>query len=232
MRPQGNPDEIKPLPIITIDGSAGVGKSTLAALLSDKLGIPYLNTGAMFRTIALKLGEDALLLDTNALKEKLNDIHFSLSPDKRLLCNGENLPKEIYSEKISALASALATNPIIRENLLLEQRKIGAQGSLVADGRDMGTVIFPNARYKFFLMADPQVRARRRYLQYESQGMKADLEELEKKIRLRDEQDQNRPVAPLKAAEDAIIIDTSDLTLEEVLERMNNVIDPDLLANI
>lgn len=235
MRSQGNSGlnraQNEPSPVIAIDGAAGAGKSTLAGLLSEKLGVPYLNTGAMFRTVALKLGEDALNMDNELLKARLAELDFSLSPvDHQLLCNGEAMDPSIATEKISALASALAKNPVIRARLLQNQRKIAESGPLVADGRDMGTAVFPNARYKFFLKADPKARAMRRFLQYQSQGVEADLEELENLIKKRDEQDESRAAAPLKPAPDAIIIDTTDLALPEVLARLLQAIDPKLLT--
>lgn len=228
MRAERNPGE-GALPVITLDGPSGVGKSTLAALLAERLGAPFLNTGAMFRAAALMLGEDAPGMSDAELLEKLNGIAFSME-NGALLCNGKPLSPEINTEKAGALASALAANPIIRKALADAQRKIAEAGPLVADGRDMGTVIFPSALYKFFLKADPKIRARRRFLQYEAKGVKADLEELEKLIRERDERDQNRPVAPLKPAEDAIIIDTSNLTLPQALEKILHYIDQERLS--
>lgn len=221
------------LPIITIDGPAGVGKSTLAQLLAEKLGIPFLDTGAMFRTLALKLGEEAPNMPDSELRDKFRELRFSLTGSGRntsLLCNGENPGDAIRTEKIGALASALATNPIIRELLLNAQRQIGEQGPLVTEGRDMGTVVFPAARYKFFLKADPAIRARRRFLQYQAKGEQVDLTRLEQLIRQRDEQDLNRAVAPLKAAADAIIIDTSNMDIPQVLDRMSVSLDPALLS--
>lgn len=220
------------LPIITIDGPAGVGKSTIASLMADRLNLPYLNTGSMFRIMALKLGDLANELTAEEMARKFADIEFALEGSGQkteLLCNGENLENAIRNEKISALASTMAQNPALRTQLLLAQRAIASQGPLLTEGRDMGTVVFPNARYKFFLQADPSVRAQRRYLQYLEKGQQASLQELEKLIRQRDEQDQSRLVAPLKAAEDAIIIDTSSLGLPEVLDRMLSHVDVTLL---
>lgn len=213
----------KSLPIITIDGPAGVGKTTLATLLAEKLQIPYLDTGAMFRTLALELGENADQMDGAELLKRVGRLKFSLSgsgKETRLLCNGSELGDAIRNEKIGALASKLAKNPVIRNWLLLEQRDIANSTSLVCEGRDMGTVVFPNAENKFFLEADPLVRARRRFLQYQEKGQSADLKELENSIRQRDDQDRTRSIAPLKAAEDAIIIDTSSLEIPQLLDLM------------
>lgn len=217
------------LPIITIDGPAGVGKSTLAGLLAEKLQIPAFDTGAMFRTLALRLGEDARHMSDSELRNKFNDLRFSLEGsglNTKLLCNGQNPGETIRTEKVGALASSLATRPMIRELLLKAQRQIGGQGPMVTEGRDMGTVVFPEARYKFFLKADPAVRAKRRFLQYQAKGEEADLAQLEQLIRQRDEQDLNREVAPLKAAAGAIIIDTSNLEIPQVLDHMYSFINP------
>lgn len=217
------------LPIITIDGPAGVGKSTLASLLAEKLNMPTLDTGAMFRTLALNLGKEALNMPDSELRDRFNELHFSLAGsglNTKLLCNGKDPGEAIRTEQIGSLASTLAARPAIRELLLKAQREIAAQGPLVTEGRDMGTVVFPEARYKFFLTADPAIRAKRRFLQYQAKGKDADLASLEQLIHKRDEQDRNRPVAPLRAAPDAIVIDTSSLDIPQVLEQMYGFLDP------
>lgn len=225
---------MKHSPVITIDGPAGVGKSTLAALLAEELSIPFLDTGAMFRTLALKLGEKASSLSPAELEKEFSSLNFSLinsGKNTRLLCNGEDPGDAIRTEKIGALASTLATNPAIRQLLLNAQRTIATQGTLVTEGRDMGTVVFPDALYKFFLKADPEIRAQRRFLQYQAKGQAADLKALENMIRSRDEQDEKRAVAPLRPAPDALIIDTSHLDIPELLQLMNESIKPELLKS-
>lgn len=207
-------------PILAIDGPAGVGKTTITAKAAAALGIACMDTGAMFRLIALRLGPTALEMSSDELKRALAGFSFSfagIGPETILYCNGQPAGEEIRSESISSLASSLATRPEIRSRLLEEQRRLGKICPLAADGRDMGTVVFPDAAFKFFLDASPEIRARRRWLDLQARGQKIDLQELAEKIRLRDHQDRTRPIAPLKPGADAIIIDTSDKNISQVL---------------
>jgi cytidylate kinase len=219
--------------IITLDGPAGVGKSSLgkelANALPPELGLAFLDTGAMFRATAYFLGEAAGEADgPDSLAARLEKLDFTLRGSgeaSELLCNGRVPGREIRSESIGAAASRLALNREVRDFLRKAQQKIGAQYSLVAEGRDMGTVVFPSADCKFFLDARPEVRAlrRRNQLLNQNAGKDApvpDLECIERLIRQRDEQDRQRALAPLRPAEDAVIIDTSDLERAEVLAKL------------
>jgi len=209
--------------IVTIDGPAGVGKSTMAKRLARALEIPYLDTGAMFRTIAWKLGERAWEWDEAQIEIQLNSFDFTLSgigEASALSLNGTPIGDEIRTEEVGMWASNVATLPVIRTFLKTAQQSLGQRFSLVAEGRDMGTVIFPEAPCKFFLDASVEERANRRFLQLEELDKPADLEELKEQIAKRDHQDRNRAVAPLKAADDATTIDTTELNRDQVFEAL------------
>lgn len=209
--------------VITLDGPAGVGKTTLARLCARALGIPFLDTGAMFRATALKLGEGAWDLPGPELEERLKAITFALQASGQgslLLCQGQPVGDEVRTEQAGLWASKIAARPEVREYQKAAQRAVGAATPLVAEGRDMGSVVFPDARRKFFLDADPRIRAERRADQLRAMGQDADIDAIEDAIRERDHQDRTRPVAPLVPAEDAVIVDTSHLTLEEVFARI------------
>ncbi len=211
---------VTPLPIVTLDGPAGVGKSTLAKGVATHLRIAYLDTGAMFRCLALKLGPGAELLEPEVLQERCAAWTFSLGGNgasTMLYCNGEAIRSEIRTEEVGNLASRLATVSVVRQILKEAQRSLGQNTPLVAEGRDMGSVIFPEARYKFFLDATAEIRAVRRMRQLEEQGETVDLPLLTEQIRQRDSRDRNRSEAPLRPAPDAIIIDTSALDVAGVL---------------
>ncbi len=205
--------------IITLDGPAGVGKSTLARRLAGALDLAYLDTGAMFRNVAAHLGRDALGLPEDELVRRLEGLSFSLDQQGGqwvLLCNGKELGNSGRTEETGLLASKFAALPAVRVFLKKVQRALGENFSLVAEGRDMGTEVFPKASRKFFLDATPEVRARRRLEQLAAQGRREDPALLAAQIRERDAQDRNRAIAPLRPAPDALIVDTSDLDIEGV----------------
>lgn len=213
--------------IVTLDGPAGVGKSSLAAKLAGELGIAFLDTGAMFRAAAYTLGEGAWDWTQGILQQKLGDFEFSLRGSgaaTELLLNGQPLPEAIRSEETGLWASQLAVVPSVRAYMKMAQIFLGQAHSLVAEGRDMGTVVFPGATKKFFLDADPEERARRRCLQLKNQGKPADLSAIAASIRLRDDQDRNRSIAPLKPAPDAVVVDTTHLSEDEVLQKVLGVV--------
>jgi cytidylate kinase len=204
--------------IVTLDGPAGAGKSTLARKLAVALKISYLDTGAMFRRLALELRGNADISGPE-LRERCAGLHFTLgvaSGESRLLCNGVPVGDEVRTEEAGLWASHIAGNPVVREVLKEAQRAVAARSSLVAEGRDMGTAVFPDADCKFFLDADPEVRALRRLKELEARGERHDLAELVAGIRERDARDRERSLAPLRPADDAVIIDTSALDAEGV----------------
>ncbi len=206
--------------VVTLDGPAGVGKTTLARAVAAHLGVPYLDTGAMFRCLALKLGAGAEERAPEKLRAQCAAWRFSLSGSgdaSVLSCNGVAIGQEVRTEAVGMLASRVAAVPVVREILKEAQRAIAGQTALVVEGRDMGTVVFPQARYKFFLDARPEVRALRRLHELEARGERPDINALTAQIRARDEQDRSRAVAPLRPAADAVLVDTSDLDIDGVL---------------
>lgn len=214
--------------IIAIDGPSGVGKSTLSKVLSHELGYLNLDTGAMYRTVALaasRLGIDAN--DHTALRQLCDDIVIEFSRnngEERVLLNGDDVSSEIRSPQISLLTAEVAACPDVRHAMVARQRELGAGGGVVLEGRDIGTVVFPQADVKFFLKASSEVRGQRRFLELQSKGADVDLARTIAEVEARDMADTNRTTSPLMQAEDAVVIDTTELDIPQVLERMFAVI--------
>ncbi len=208
-----------PARVITIDGPAGVGKTTLAKKIAAHAGAAYLDTGAMFRGLAWYLGDGAWDWDESMLMKALEGLEFELQgsgENTQVVLNGEVLGEKIRTEDVARWASNMAKLPAVREALKRSQQELGKDNSMVAEGRDMGTVVFPGAQHKFFLEASPLVRAERRYSQLREMGYGEDPHEIARALAERDEQDRNREVSPLRPAGDAVLIDTGDKDVEEV----------------
>ena len=220
--------------IIAIDGPSGVGKSTLSKLLARELGYLNLDTGAMYRTIALAASRQGIdASDHTALDNLCTDsqIEFSRADgDELVLLNGEDVSKAIRTPEISLLTAAVAACPEVRKAMVERQRELGEAGGVVLEGRDIGTVVFPHADVKFFLKASPEVRGQRRFLELQSQGAEVGLARTIADVKARDNADINRSTAPLKQAKDAVVIDTSELDISQVLEQMLAVINATLAS--
>ena len=205
---------------VAIDGPAGAGKSTIAKSVAAELNFIYVDTGAMYRAIALYLIRNGIKADESAkISEKCKEAQVSIQyadGKQVVLLNGEDVNPYIRTEEVGNMASASSTNPDVRAQLLDLQRNLAANNDVIMDGRDIGTNILPNAQVKIYLTASIEVRAKRRYNELIAKGLECNLKEIEKDIAERDERDTNREIAPLKQAEDAVFLDTSDMGIEEV----------------
>jgi len=212
--------------IVTIDGPSGAGKSTISRLLAARLHYTYLDTGAMYRLAGLKVQRSGLDLEAEGAQQKLaqllaeSDMALAAAEDggeTRAFLDGEDVSEAIRTPAIAMVASRVSAEPLVRKKLTEMQQKIGSKGAIVAEGRDMGTVVFPGAAHKFFLDATASERARRRVQQLEEKGQKVQFDEILAQIIKRDQDDRSRSLAPLKAAADAVIVDSSAMTIEEVV---------------
>ncbi len=215
-------------PVMTIDGPGGSGKGTICRLVAQKLGWHLLDSGAIYRVLALAaLHHDIAADDEEALQPLAAHLDVQFNADEqgnvRITLEGENVTHTIRTEEVGSAASKIASLPRVREALLRRQRAFREMPGLVADGRDMGTVVFPTAEVKIFLTADAEERARRRYLELKQKGHDVNIGDLLHEIQTRDERDMNRAVAPLKPADDAYILDSTNKSIEQVLDEVLNV---------
>lgn len=215
------------LEVVTIDGPSGVGKSTISRRIATELGYTYLDTGAMYRAVALKCKLAGIDTDDEtALRSILDSLEMELLPapsageDVRVLLDGVDVSDRIRTQEISMLASAVSALRPVREKLTGMQQKMGARGRIVAEGRDTGTVVFPGAAWKIYLDASPEERTRRRVGQLRDRGVEANAQEILAQISKRDRDDSERTIAPLKAAPDAMHIDSTDLGPDQVVQRI------------
>lgn len=219
-------------PVITVDGASGTGKGTVSQILAKRLGWKFLDSGALYRVLALAAQKHSVVLDKESValdKEKALevlaehlDVQFIAQENNlpKIILEGEDVTETIRTEKIGNAASIVAALPAVRAALLSRQRSFREAPGLVADGRDMGTVVFPDAELKIFLIASPEERALRRYNQLKERGISVNLGDLIEELCERDRRDQERTVAPLKPAEDAVSIDTDHLTIDQVVDRI------------
>ncbi|MFR6454751.1 (d)CMP kinase [Peptoniphilus lacrimalis] len=200
---------------IAIDGPAGSGKSTVAKKIAEKLNIIYIDTGAMYRAITLKLKD----IDKKYYQEACTNTNIEFINNKIFL-DGKDVSSQIRSEEISKLTSDISKIDFVRKKLVSIQKEIADKNSVVMEGRDITTVVLPDADYKFYLNASPEIRAKRRTLQLKEKGLNADYKEIIRDIKKRDNNDIKRENSPLKVADDAIVIDSSNLTAEESIEKI------------
>ena len=210
---------------IAIDGPSGVGKSTIANILADHYHMIHLDTGAMYRCVAFYLIQNQVdIQNEQELQEALNCIDIHFDGDKVLL-NNQDVSSQIRLNEISMAASKISALPLVRNKLVSLQQDIASQKGFILDGRDICTVVLPNAEVKIYMDASSKARAQRRYDEYISKGIDADYEVIFQDIVARDYQDSHREHSPLKVADDAVVIDTSDMTISEVVETIENIIE-------
>lgn len=209
---------------IAIDGPAGAGKSTIAKLVAKKLGINYLDTGAMYRAVALQvIREHKDPGDTLQVLETAKDARLTFV-DNRICVRGESVSQQIRSPQVNRLVSKVASIPELREWMVERQRDIARESDVIMDGRDIGSVVLPDADYKFYLDASIEIRADRRYLEQQDAAERQELESIKEDIRQRDLEDKTRSAGPLTIPDDAVVIDTSHMDVEEVVGTILNLI--------
>ncbi|OUP77780.1 cytidylate kinase [Erysipelatoclostridium sp. An173] len=210
---------------IAIDGPSAAGKSTIAKIVAKKLDYVYIDTGAMYRCVGYYCLENNVdLHDENAVTQALDNIKIEMNSANQVFLNQEDVSAKIRHDRISMAASVVSAYQEVRNFLVLQQRQMASQGGVILDGRDIGTVVLPDAQLKIYQVASSKTRAKRRYLENLQRGLEADLDTIQKEIEQRDYQDMHRKISPLKKADDAIEIDTSDLSLEEVVDKVMELV--------
>lgn len=213
---------------IAIDGPAGAGKSTIAKIVAKKLGFIYVDTGAMYRTMALACHRAGIkAYEENKVVEKCSSVKITLGYEndtQKVYLDDEDVSLEIRREEIGNMTSAIAVYSPVRKILVEMQQELAKKNNVVMDGRDIGTAVLPNADLKIYLTASARTRAERRYNELTEKGQKCDINEIEKDIKDRDYRDMNRDVSPLKQAEDAVLIDSSDMGIEQVVEEITKLV--------
>lgn len=209
--------------VVAIDGPAGAGKSTIAKLAAEKLGYAYIDTGAMYRSVAWKFLQTGKAFDEDFISGLSKTMLIDFKPStkiNRVFVDGTEVTDAIRTPEVTAIVSRVAAIGAVREAMVDQQRRMGEAGGVLMDGRDIGTVVFPNAQLKIFLTASVEERARRRYAEMVAKGQQVDLQQLQADIAERDKQDSERAISPLRQAEDALLLDTSDMGISEVTEKI------------
>ncbi len=209
--------------VVAIDGPAGAGKSTIAKLAAEKLGYAYIDTGAMYRSVAWSFLQTGAAFDEGFISKLAAAMVIDFKPEARInrvFVDGTEVTDAIRTPEVTAVVSRVAAIGAVREAMVEQQRRMGTVGGVLMDGRDIGTVVFPNAQLKIFLTASVEERARRRYKEMLQKGQQVELEQLAADIAARDKADSERAIGPLRQAEDAILLDTSDMSISQVTEKI------------
>ena len=207
--------------VVAIDGPAGAGKSTIARLAAERLGYAYIDTGAMYRSVTWKFLQTGAAFDEDYIGALAEQMLIEFRPEaktNRVFVDGTEVTEAIRGSEVTANVSRVAAIGAVREAMVAQQRRMGEAGGVLMDGRDIGTVVFPKAQAKIFLTATVEERARRRFKEMQAKGMQVELPQLQQEIALRDKQDSEREISPLKQAPDALLLDTSSMSIEEVTD--------------
>lgn len=217
--------------VVAIDGPAGAGKSTIAKLVGEKLGYAYIDTGAMYRSVTWKFLGTGQSFDEKFIGDLAHQMLIDFKPEaniNRVFVDGTEVTDAIRTPEVTANVSKVAAIGSVREAMVDQQRRMGEVGGIIMDGRDIGTVVFPNAQLKIFLTASVEERASRRYKENIAKGQACDLEQLKQEIAARDKADSEREISPLKQAEDAILLDSSDMTIDQVVQTILKMVEEKL----